>query len=312
MSSCQVCAFLLNYALVRKVKTIVLFLLVGALIGGVGYFLFNFVRPKQAGINIETNPVATVYINDEQVGRTPYKATRKPGEISVRLIPDSFEKPLVPYETKITLISGIETVIRREFGETTEMSGGETLSFEKLGKNQIGLAIVTLPDSAQILIDGSDRAVAPYNTSNITPGDHIITIDANGFTERNIKVKAYSGYKLTLVVNLIPTSGVPEDAPTPTPEENQQKMLEILTTPVGFLRVRSEPSTLGDEVGQVDPGKQYALLDTDANTGWYKIEYETGKEGWISNQYAKIVDDGASGLTPTPTPTKKITPTEEP
>ncbi len=292
---------MLNCALVRKIKTIVLILVAGAIVGGLGYVLFNYIRPKAAGIYIDTTPASTVYINSEQVGRTPYKETRKPGEIAIKLIPDSFEKPLVPYETKITLISGIETVIRRVFGETSDASGGETISFERIGKNQIGLAIVTLPDSAQILIDNTDRAVAPYNTSNITSGDHTIVIDAQGYQERDIKVKAYSGYKLTLVVNLIPSGEQNEVSPTPTPEEAIQEMVEILSTPVGFLRVRGEPSTLGEEVGQVDPGKQYKLLDTDEDTGWYQIEYEEGKEGWISNQYSKTVkSDGNTSVTPTP------------
>jgi len=80
-----------------------------------------------------------------------------------------------------------------------------------------------------------------------------------------------------------------------------------LSTPTGFLRVRSEPSTAGEEVAQVDPGDRFPYLETDEDTGWFKIEYEDGEEGWVSNQYAKKVEPGEEDEEeeeePSPTPT---------
>ena len=86
-------------------------------------------------------------------------------------------------------------------------------------------------------------------------------------------------------------------------------MVEILETSTGFLRVRREPSTLGEEIGRVEPGEKYPLIQTDEKTGWFEIEYEEGKEGWISNQYARKIE-GGSKLTPTPS--KKVTQTPSP
>lgn len=65
-------------------------------------------------------------------------------------------------------------------------------------------------------------------------------------------------------------------------------MLKILPTGIGYLRVRSDPSTTGTEVGRVDVGKMFELMEE--NVGWYKIQYEEGKEGWISGTYAEKVD----------------------
>jgi hypothetical protein len=55
------------------------------------------------------------------------------------------------------------------------------------------------------------------------------------------------------------------------------------------------------------------LLETDAGSGWYKIEFNdeisqpgitpTMKVGWISNQYAKRVN---TTISTTPTPAPKI------
>ena len=59
----------------------------------------------------------------------------------------------------------------------------------------------------------------------------------------------------------------------------------IKETPTGWLRVRGEPSTVGAEVGRVNPGEKYTLLEE--KDGWFQIEYEEGKNGWISGQYAE-------------------------
>jgi len=57
---------------------------------------------------------------------------------------------------------------------------------------------------------------------------------------------------------------------------------------VGFLRVRNAPS--GTEIAKIqpiDPQKKYSLLEE--KSGWYKITYEEGKEGWVSadSQYTQ-------------------------
>ena len=75
------------------------------------------------------NPSSTVFIGGVQVGKTPYSGTRDTGEISLRLVPDALEKPLVPYETRVSLSPGIQTVVKREFGETIDASAGEVISF---------------------------------------------------------------------------------------------------------------------------------------------------------------------------------------
>jgi uncharacterized protein YgiM (DUF1202 family) len=72
--------------------------------------------------------------------------------------------------------------------------------------------------------------------------------------------------------------------------------IQILTTPTGFLRVRSGPGATGSEIAQVKPGAQYPFLDEDVATGWLEIQYEVptaglpnGIEGWVSGQYVKKI-----------------------
>lgn len=282
----------------KKFRNIVLILLGLGLLAGAVFFAVGILKPKGAGILIESSPASAVYINGEQVGRTPFSQTREPGEVTVKLIPESFDTPLTPYETKIRLVSGIETIVRREFGETDEQSSGVVISFEKVGGNETSIAVVSIPDSAEISIDGAVRGFAPLKESTVTPGEHTLKIAATGYLEKTIRVNAEEGYKLTAVAKLAPNGEAPE-GPEEEPEEPKVEEVEILDTPTGFLRVRRGPSTAFEEVAQVEPGERYPYLETDEDTGWFRIEIN-GEEGWVSNQYAEIVGKEAA---PSPSPT---------
>ncbi|MFZ5932564.1 MAG: PEGA domain-containing protein [Patescibacteria group bacterium] len=271
----------------NKVRTVLLIILgIGVLIGLV-FFLLGYFQPKGAGLTIEANPLASVYIDGEQVGRTPFETTRNPGEITVKLVPEANGTPLAPFETRLTLVSGIKTILRRDLGETEEASAGETISFEKVGGKEASIAIVSVPDAAQISIDGAIRAFAPYKTSSLVAGEHQIVVSAPRYKDRAFAIRTLAGYKLTAVVKLAETG---EEVKEEQPQEEKQTLVEILPTPTGFLRVRDKAGTTGVEVGQVKPGQRFVFLEEDETTGWYKIEYEKGKEGWVSNQYAKKVE----------------------
>jgi len=304
-------------ALVRKVRIFGLIFIGGGFIVALAFFLIGILKPKTAGVFIDTNPASAVFINGLQVGRTPYRDNKqKTGEVVIKLIPESFEIPLVPFETKLNLVNGIETVIRREFGETDEFSSGEIISFEKLSKSEISLVVISNPDSAQLIIDGQTKAFTPYKAGTITPGEHTISISSKDYVDKTIKVKTQQGYKLTAIINLQKSRNIA--TPTPTPEIEKKTLVEILDTPVGFLRVRAEPSTLGEEVGQVKPNEEYVLVEEDEKTGWYKIELVPAKDGgeakagWISNQYAKKIEQGSDDTSPTPSVFKTPTPSVKP
>ncbi|MDP3994588.1 MAG: PEGA domain-containing protein [bacterium] len=271
----------------------IIFTLVGILfVFGLIFFLLGHFKPKKAGILIETVPTSLVYINGVQVGRTPYEATMPPSEVVIKLIPESLDKPLVPYETKVNLESGIKTVIKREFGESDETSAGEVVSFEKVGVKETSLAVVSIPDSAQVSIDGQIKGFAPTKITGVALGEHQIAVSAERFKEKTLTVKAMAGYKLTAVVKLALNPELPKEEvkneQIKEPEKTYQ--VEILTTPNGFLRVRSEPAITAGELTKVKTGERFEFIGQDEKTGWFEIEYEAGKEGWVSNDYAKKIE----------------------
>lgn len=274
-----------------------IFVIVGLVLLAIGivFVLFSTGVIKRQGsrIRIESNPASTVYINGEQVGRTPYEQDSKNSEIVIKLIPDSTNQPLAPYETKVVLTSGVKTIVRRNFGETAEDSSGEVISFEKSSEKEPIVSVISTPDGAQVQLDGQIKGVTPIKLSSVLTGSHELSVSASGYAERKFSIQTVNGYRLTAVVQLAYTGeklpSLTKATPEPAQEEKKEATpseVEILNTPVGFLRVRSEPSVTGSEVGRATPGKKYKYISKDDKSGWFKIELEAGKEGWVSNEYA--------------------------
>lgn len=276
----------------KKVKKIALvlgtiFILLGAII-----FTIGLLNPENAGIQIETTPQAIVFINGEQVGRTPFTGTYKPGTVTVKLVPESPDRPLEPYETNIDLVSGIQTAILREFGQFSADSSGAIVSFAKETSGATSISVISEPDASQVLIDGAASGFTPYKKVNVSEGDHIVEVVHPGYYSKNLTVKSEKGYNLTVSIKLAVNPAEVETEPQVTEEKEEVKeMIKILATPTGFLRVRSGPSLAEEEVGRVDPDTEFAIIEKTEDETWYKIEYEDGKEGWISAEYTEAVTE---------------------
>lgn len=296
----------------KALKIVGITIITLAVVASTALFLIGYFKPKQGGIRVETAPQSSVYINGSFSGRTPFQKQLEPGQISLRLEPDSSgSASLLPYETRINIVPGIETVVGREFGTTEDNSSGVVISFEKQNPTITGLVVISSPDNAQVSVDGTPRGFAPYKTSTISPAAHQVTVRAPGFIERTLTINTKSGYQLTVFAKLakggedISTPALPTPTPTPVAKE----YVEIQETPTGFLRVRTEPGTAGEEIAEVRPGEKYPYLATDEATGWLKIQYQDPKPGlpggitgWVSNQYAKITQSGGSVASPSATP----------
>lgn len=263
---------------------IVIAALVFVLASGLFYFR-AFLEPQKGTVFVDASPRSQVYVNGQLVGTTPFEGRFVTGEATIRLLPESLGIALSPYETRVALTPGVKTIVRRFFGPTEEESGGEVLSFEKYGGEEASISVVTIPDSAQIKIDGTPRGFAPVKIPRIAPGEHTLSIVATGYLSSTFSVMAQKGYQLT-VVSKLGRDPNPSTIPSPSPTPAPKKTLVILDTPTGFLRVRTEPAKTASEIGQVKPGADYAVLGSE--NGWYKIEYQGGKEGWVSGEFVKI------------------------
>lgn len=272
---------------------------------------------KKSALSVTTTPKATVFLDGEHLGQTPYYNEKlKSGEYVLKIVPESSGQALNPWEGRVTLSPGILTVVNRELGLTPDSSSGEILSFEPLAdKNAISISVVTSPDGAVVNLDGEPKGFAPLSIDNISEGDHLLVISSPGFVEKSIKAKTVKGNKLIASVQLArDTSELPEvdededseatpsaspkSTPKATPKtspkaspktgsgtELERPYVEINSPDAGWVRVREEASTASDELTKVDHGETFPLINTDS--GWYQIEYETGENGWISGKYAE-------------------------
>lgn len=283
----------------KRIILLVIILAIGAgLFFAARYFLGNQKQQGKAGLQVKSEPPASVFLDSRFLGRTPYEDRIEQGDYTLKLIPESTATSAASWQGKVTLTANILTFVNRELGTSDLNSSGEVISLERLTGRDTEISVITTPDSASVKIDGTDKGIAPLLLRNVEPGEHEIVVTSPGFITRLVKVKATAGFKLTASVQLgISGQGdVQGTTTTITPTEESKKTdssktatiekpyIEILDTPTGFLRVRSEPSTTASESGRVNPKEKYPLLDE--KSGWYKIKLLTG-EGWVSGRYAQ-------------------------
>ena len=275
----------------NKFRALLVTLLVIFFLAGISLIIFNFFVPKTGGLLIETSPASTIYINGEDVGRTPYTSLRKPGEVTLRLVPDTFGQPLPPFEERINLVSGVETVVRRFFGSSDIYTEGEILTFEKLPSDKsIGISIMSDPDNVQVEIDSVSKGTTPFSSSSIEHGTHTVKFSAVGYKDRIIDINLEDGYKLLAILKLSKSEQVAPSVAQDQSKVATEKMVRILGTPTGFLRVRDQASTSAKEIGQVKPGEEYVYVDKDLTGNWFKIDLKKGIAGWITSQYSELFD----------------------
>lgn len=230
-------------------------------------------------------PSAKVYLDGKEVGMTPYKKTDlTPGELEIKLIAENGRE----YGKKIRLENGSTTVVNRNL---TDEGGGYSLLFEKTGyKNEAGLLVYSKPDRSAVAIDGEMKQYTPTRLDDVGVGDKQVTVSYPGKKTTDLFVKAIAGYQLVIDIELGNEKDIVLLNPTPTaisPKENTLK-IKIKNTETGWLRVRSNDSTSGEEIARLNSGT--TVLATDIKPEWIQVVLDNGESGWISAKYAEKVE----------------------
>lgn len=260
---------------------------------------------SQSALQVNSTPRTTVFLDGKHVGQTPYYDEKlKAGEYSLKLVPESGTgTQAVSWEGKVKLIPEVLTVVNRDLKDSENASSGEILNLETISTKDSGeIMIITNPDGANIKLDGQDKGVAPLLIKNAPAGDHEVAISTVGFIDKIVRIRTTNGYKLIINAQMAGSGQKPIETPTEisTTPTGQQKNIspiptkgigsgkpsvKILDTPTGWLRVRTGPSLSATEAAKVNTGEIFPYLTEES--GWLKIEYQEGKEGWISSQYAQ-------------------------
>ena len=270
-----------------------------------------FGKPGPGALQISTTPKATVFIDGTQVGVTPFFDDKlKSGEHTVKLVPEATTDNLVSWEGKVNLTPGILTAINRNFATSEAFSSGEIIWLEKISsRDKSSLSVISTPDQAVVKVDSEPKGFSPVLVENLSPGSHQLVVNTPGYEERTISAKTVAGYKLIVNVQLAQkiegieeatpsaelgpspspkASPTPKTTPKPTITPPEKPYVLIKETPTGWLRVRMEPSASATEAAKVNPGEMFPYLNEE-KSGWLKIEYEEGKEGWVSGVYVELV-----------------------
>jgi len=289
-----------------------------------------FAKPGMAALSVSTSQKATVYLDGNKVGLTPLLNDKlQAKEYAVKIVPEEsnfvpWESKVNLTPNVLTVIN--RNFASTESASAGEVIWLEKIG----SKDKSSLAVISNPDQAVVKIDGEPKGFTPSLNDDLLPGSYQVMVSSPGFEERTTPAKTVAGYKLIISVQLAqkaegiamatpspeatPTGGKKTPSPklTPTPSEKitpspkttpkpttpttaiEKPYVTIKETPTGWLRVRTAPDgqiIKDDSSNEVHlkPGETYPYLNEEKN-GWYKIEYEKDKEGWISKVYADLTE----------------------
>ena len=255
-------------------------LVVALFVAGAVFFLWRLLQPTRAGVDIESSPAGLVYLNGRQVGRTPYQNYHlRPGNWQVRLVT---EDKRWTWERTLSIPAGTKVLIRREF--RGPLSQGRVVYLLPSPKGAKASCFLTsLPPKASVTIDGEMKGFTPLSLADIGAGNHHFIFALPNRDHQELELQAVAGRRLVAEVDFGPAKLA---SATPTPAAAEKKV-KIKETPTGWLRVREKPTRASPEVARVNPGQEYPYLDE--RDGWFEIEYQPGKTGWVSGRYAAKV-----------------------
>lgn len=262
------------------------FLIAVPAVTGLAYFLSN--SSGKGALQVTSTPKSQVYLDGKLIGETPFCKCELPdmlknGEYAIKLVPK--ENGYSSFEEKIKITKSVLTAVDRTFGKgATSHSSIITLTPLE-DKKSTQLLVLSSPNRADLLLDSSPKGTTPLLLKDLTVSDHTLKLIKSGYTEKIVRIRTVSGYKLEAFVTLgINDEIIKSASPTATLTPQKQKVT-ILETPTGFLRVRENASLEGQEIGRVNPGETFELESETKD--WFEIKLADGKTGWVSRQYAK-------------------------
>ncbi len=256
-----------------------------------GILFFLDKRSGKGALQVTSVPKSRVYLDNKVIGDTPLCACDLPqmllsGDYTIKLIP--FEGNFQAFEEKITINKLTLTAVDRTFADNGS-SDGSIISLSSLdNKKDIEVLVVSLPDKANVFLDSNPVGVTPLLLKQVGESDHDLRITSDGYKDKSIKIKTALGFKLSALVLLgvntdLSNPPVASASASPIITPTSASVL-ILNTPTGFLRVRESDSTTSNEIGRINPGESYELIEE--KDSWFKIKLTGSRVGWISAQYA--------------------------
>lgn len=255
--------------LMRKIKYILLVFLL---------FLFSFSLfinlfwPPKAGIVVSSNPSSVVFINDNKVGKTPFEGMFDPGEVVVKLVSDGSGE----FETRVNLVAGVRTIVQRQFSSGNNDSAGFIGTFEKSDSRKTLVSIVSVPESAQVLIDGQFRGTTPLFLDDVAPGKHELTVMATDYIGKTVSARFYKGYKFIAFFEIAPRTSL---GVTRKKSEEYVQLKEK-------VQGKEKPSENSKVLHDLEKDTDYLVLEKSEDKKWYKLKVSDDAV-WVESSFIK-------------------------
>lgn len=268
--------------LLRLMRRGIFFLLIFLASGGMFWFGWRWYlsqkKPLPGALQVTSTPQVDVFLDEKLLGKTPfYDEQIAPGEYNLRLAVED-ESTSSSWQAKIKIAPRVLTAVDRNLDSNDSKSFGAVLTMEQLNnKKSTEISLFSNPDGAVVKLDSLDKGSTPLIIRGVSAGDHQLLFLYPGFQDLPLRITVNPGYNLLARVKLATLES--------PPATTSGAKVKIGETPTGWLRVRVEPSLTSSETARVSPGETYPLLEE--QEGWLKIQYEDGKEGWVSSQYAQ-------------------------
>ena len=152
----------------------------------IGRFILLQVQTVEGRLKIVASPNAKVFLNNAEIGKTPFEQKVKQGEYLLKLtaIDDSTKSAVM--ESKIIINKNSLTYVNQDIGSSTLSSSGIIFSLikmqEKPTKPNTGeIEVHSDPTGATVYLNNEDQGNTSLILSNIDKGQQEITISSPGF-----------------------------------------------------------------------------------------------------------------------------------
>jgi hypothetical protein len=239
-------------------KIVSLVVVVGVVVGlfFVVRLVLSFQTPKSGVLKITTNIPTRVYLDNRELGKTPFEEKVDVGEYTLRLAPTESTNTISSWQGNVVIRGNIITFINRTMSESELTSAGETLSLEKIGSTKAELTVTSIPDG-QVVVDNELKGMTPITLTDLSAGDHNLAVNSPGFDPRTVKIRLTAGYKLTasLFLALSPSQMLSVGLPD-----------EELATPAGSPLAANTPKPTAKISGTPTPSPTKSVTPTKAPT----------------------------------------------
>ena len=245
-------------------------------VGGIFVFKnFKTITPP-ASLLVETpHTKVEVFLDEQPLGQTPIQKEGLPdGEHVLKLVGEE-----QTYQTKIELLGGTQTVVRREFGPSETFSSGDVLWFEKT-ESAATISVTSDPDGVLAKLDGRDVGETPVLVEDLTTGDYDLRLSFDTFETRKISVRVESGYQLRISSKL---------ALSPFPS-NDFSQIDFGGEKITIYNLSPSRTSLYVDAASLAKGIIYWAKTRGLGETQAKLDYFVDSEGTLYDSEGKIFD----------------------